>query len=295
MKNVIREITPLQPDQLYFAESLPDDRMDFPVHNHEEYELTLSACGHSYRTIGSTFSDISGLDLVMIGPGVTHSFRKKAGFENERADLTVVQFSHRLQEFKMFNTDVLKPISQMLGRTLTGIVFSPETVRKNADNIRRLPGTGGFDGVMLFLKILYDLATSPNQTYISAAPSIIETGPQYGNERVNRILNYIHAHYAERLSLERVGQLVNLSRTGVSRYFKAKTSHHFTDYVNSYRVHKATEMMLNTDKTVSEIAYTCGFNNLSNFNRIFKSVTKTTPSTYRKRLRVGGDGLPGIG
>jgi len=283
VRNIFTEIIPHTEEKLYYAQRLEDDRMDFPYHHHGDYELTLSHCGPCERVVGGSFQEFDGWDLVLIGPGVPHVFHKKAGYENSRADLAVIQFSRRLEDFKIFSTDVLAPVSVMMKNAVCGIRFSRQTIESLSDDIISLPEAEGIDGVLKFLKILYSLAISKNQQIISVSHSRSISG-NGTSSRIDAILQFVRDNYRRKISLEEIGRLTSLSPAAVCRYFKKMTGKGFCDYVCSFRIDIAAEMMSGTDKTIAEICYSCGFGNLSNFNRVFKRITGMTPRDYRAMI-----------
>ena len=271
---VFKEIINKSDKSLYFAEALPGDEMVFPIHYHDDYELTLSFCKHAKRVIGMVTEEFSGCDLVLIGPGVTHAFRKIDSEDD--ADIYVIQFSRALEDFQIFATDILRPISRMLKSSEgSGIGFTQETAASVCDRIKKLTTDSGIEGVLNFISILYTLATADGVRQLGKPSS------GHGEKRIDTILNYINNYYNRQLTLEELGSLVKLSREAFSRYFKSMTGKNFSSYVASVRIKKAIEALVETDKTIAEIAYTCGFNNLSSFNRTFKGITGTTPTNYR--------------
>lgn len=271
---IFKEIINKSDKSLYFAEALPGDEMVFPLHYHDDYELTLSFCRHAKRVIGTITEEFFGCDLVLIGPGVTHAFRKID--KDETADLYVIQFSRALEDFQIFATDILRPISKMLKNSEgSGLGFTQETATLVRDRIKRLTADSGIEGVLNFISILYTLSTSEGVRQLGKPSS------GHGEKRIDTILNYINNYYSRQMTLEELGSLVNLSREAFCRYFKSMTGKNFSSYVAGVRIKKAAESLVETDKTIAEIAYSCGFNNLSNFHRTFKEMMGTTPTNYR--------------
>ena len=78
-----------------------------------------------------------------------------------------------------------------------------------------------------------------------------------------------------------MAELVGMSDSAFSHFFKSKTNTTFIDYVNSLRIAKACQLLSDTNQTVSEICYSSGFNNMSNFIRMFKKKKQYTPNEYR--------------
>lgn len=99
--------------------------------------------------------------------------------------------------------------------------------------------------------------------------------------RFNPIIQYIDTHYAEELSLEKISELAHMSKFHFCRLFKQMTGHTVTHYINSIRIQNAERLLASSDLSVSEIAYTVGFQDTSYFSRIFKSIKGISPSKKR--------------
>ena len=103
----------------------------------------------------------------------------------------------------------------------------------------------------------------------------------FNSDRIEKIYNFIREHYSKRIMLEEAAGLLNMSVPSFSRFIKQRTGKSFVDFLNEIRLGYATRMLIETNKSVSEICYECGFNNISNFNRTFKKKQNSTPSEFR--------------
>lgn len=101
-------------------------------------------------------------------------------------------------------------------------------------------------------------------------------------DKLEKVFSYINTHYSEKIELHNLAELVYMSPNYFSSFFKQCTGFSPIEYLNKMRVSEAIKLMKNTDKTIAEIALDCGFNNLANFNKIFRHFTDTTPSSLRK-------------
>lgn len=106
-------------------------------------------------------------------------------------------------------------------------------------------------------------------------------------QQISRSMNYICAHVEEPLSLEKIAETAHMSRTYYCTAFKAANGITPWEFVNIKRVDMAKDMLKSSDELVLNIAMRCGFNNSTNFNRIFKKITGVTPKEYRKEFQIG--------
>ena len=284
MKYILKEITPLGKNDLFIANYWPDNQMDFPLHFHEDYELNLTLNVRGKRILGNLVEDFTEKDLVITTPNVLHCYKRDDAFLNTRCEVVVIQFPKELPSWGIFDTDQLRDIRNMLCQPAPGLKFSEETAEAVRERLLRLPTVEGFEGVQLFLDILHELACADRtQVELIGVQSSDSSFPH--SRRINRIVQFVEKNYNRKISLEDVGEQVGMSASSVSRFFKKRTRHNFWDYLNGFRIDRAAQMMIETEHTISEISYACGFNNISNFNRVFRERVGTTPSDYRNKFK----------
>lgn len=284
MKYILKEITPLGKNDLFIANYWPDNQMDFPLHFHEDYELCLTLNVRGKRILGNLVEDFTEKDLVITTPNVLHCYKRDDAFLNVRCEVVVIQFPKELPSWGIFDTDQLRNIRNLLCQPAPGLKFSEETAEAVRERLLRLPRTEGFEAVQLFFGILHELACADRtQVELIGVQGSDSTLPH--SRRINKIVQFVEKNYHHKISLEDVGELVGMSASSVSRFFKQRTRHNFWDYLNGFRIDRAAQMMIETEHTISEISYACGFNNISNFNRVFRERIGTTPSDYRNKFK----------
>lgn len=285
MKYILKEITPLGKNDLFIANYWPDNQMDFPLHFHEDYELCLTLNVRGKRILGNLAEPFTERDLVITNPDILHCYKRDEAYANVRCEVVVVQFPKELPAWGVFDTDQMRHIRTMLYQPSPGLKFSEQTVDRVCDRLLRLPRTEGFEGVLLFLEILDELARA-DRTEVELIGVQSNDPATAHSRRINKIVQFVEKNYTRKISLEDIGELVGMSPSSVSRFFKKRTRHNFWDYLNGFRIDRAAQMMVETERTISEISYACGFNNISNFNRVFRERIGTTPSDYRRTFKA---------
>jgi AraC-like DNA-binding protein/ligand-binding sensor protein len=101
---------------------------------------------------------------------------------------------------------------------------------------------------------------------------------------MTRARRFIEDHQAEPLSLGRIAQVANISRHYFCKMFKKATGMNFIDYLSRVRVEKSKTLLLNPHSRVSEVAFACGFQSMTNFNREFKRIVGRSPTQFREAL-----------
>ena len=100
--------------------------------------------------------------------------------------------------------------------------------------------------------------------------------------RINKICRYIQNNYNSAIQLKQVADLIFLTESNFCKFFKKATGKTFSDYVNEIRINEACRLLIQSEKTINQISFECGFETLSYFNRVFLKKKNSTPSNYRK-------------
>lgn len=277
----MREITPLTPSDCFTIFSRVKQKFDFPLHYHEEYELNLilNAKG-AKRVVGGHIEVIDDMELVLIGPNLYHAWFTHQCQSDEITEITI-QFHKDLFDEKFLRRNQLSFVKSMLERSQRGILFSHDTVTALKDRLLSLDKKNGFDSVLELLSILHDLSASRNMRQLSD-PSFTNDKFNYNSRRIEKVFEYMNDNYNKQVSLAEVSRIANMPEASFSRFIKKRTGKTFIDSLNEIRLGHASRLLIETTNTVAEIAYKCGFNNISNFNRIFKRKKFCIPKEFRE-------------
>lgn len=279
--DIMREITPLTQSDCFTLFSRVKTKFDFPLHYHEEYELNLivNAPG-AKRIVGDHIEAIDDLELVLVGPNLYHAWFTHKCESPEIRELTI-QFHKDLFEDRFLRRNQLSFIKAMFEKAHRGILFSRETIERLKPRILALSQKTGFDSVLELLSILHDLSTSRNMRTLSDAGATNEP-LHFNSRRIEKVFEYMNAHYSRAITLTEVARVANMPEASFSRFIKKRIGNTFIDSLNEIRLGHATRMLIDTTHNVAEVAYKCGFNNISNFNRTFKKKKGCTPKEFRQ-------------
>lgn len=278
---ITREITPLTPPDCFTVFSRQKANFDFPLHYHPEYELNLivNATG-AKRIVGDHIGEISDLELVFVGPNLNHGwFDHKC--ETAAIEEITIQFHEDLFSEQMLSRNQLSFVKAMFQRSRKGILFSRETAMQMTGRLRLLVRKSGFDSVLELMSILHDLSISRGMMTLSNSDQDKEP-VTYNSRRLEKVFVFLNENYHRQITLPEVALLINMPEISFSRFIKKRTGKTFTDSLNDIRLGHAARMLINTTNTIAEIAYNCGFNNMSNFNRAFKRKKNVTPKDFRE-------------
>jgi len=282
----MREITPLTQNDCFTIFTRVKKEFSFPLHYHEEFELNFirNAKG-AKRIVGDNIEVIDELELVLIGPNLYHSWFTHQCREEEIQEITI-QWHKDLFDDKFLGRNQLKFIRSMFERASRGISFSRETIQALAPRLLSLDEKSGFDSVMELMSVLHDLSISRNTRTLSNSGFTNEQF-SYNSRRIEKAFLYMNNNYDKGVTLSEVARLVNMTEVSFSRFIKKRTGNTFIDSLNEIRLGHASKKLIDTTHSIAEISYHCGFNNISNFNRIFKKKKGCTPKEFRESFTTG--------
>lgn len=282
MKDFQKEITPIAEDDLFIVLNHPNAKFDYPVHYHPDYEINLVLNATGTRIVGDTEESFGKVDLVMTGPNLPHAWKSDC---KEGHHVITIQFSEKILEFPILQKRLFCTIKELLMDSRRGLMFSDVDNSTIVDKIIRLTRLQGFQTALEFFSILYDLSISNRQVLVSNQYDRHSIVSSAKSRRIMKVCQYIDDNYEDPIKLSDVASLVGMSESAFSHFFKKKTGCSFIDYLNNIRISKAALMLSDTTNSINEICYSCGFNNSSNFIRIFKKIKGMTPSEYRTYIQ----------
>ena len=287
-EKLLREITPLTQGDCFTLFSRVKESFDFPLHCHEEFELNfIQNAKGAKRVIGDHMEEIGEWELVLAGPNLQHGWFTHKCNSREIREITI-QFHRDLFDDGFLQRNQMSFIRTMFERSLRGILFSKETVQILAPRLQSLTQKHGFDSVLELMSILHDLSISRNIRTLSDIAFRPNESLSYNSRRIERVMTYLKHNFEKEVGLGEAAKLATMTEVSFSRFFKARTGKTFVDTLNEIRLGHASRMLIDTTQSIGEIAYRCGFNNLSNFNRLFKKKKDCTPKEFREEYNASG-------
>ena len=282
MAKVFTEITRLSDKDCFYIVERHKTEFTYPLHQHKEYELNFIEHGKGVRRIvGDNVEEIGDYELVLLGgEGLEHVWEQGSCKSRDIREITI-QFSEDIFGDGLLSKNQFASIKQMLYRARHGLSFSLNSIMKvysTLDNISKEPER--FVQFLKTLYVLYELSIADDaKSLASGAFSHADKEAESG--RIQKVKQYVSEHFSESLMLSDLAELVGMSSVSFSRFFHQRTGRTLSEYIVDIRLGHAARMLVDTSMNISEICYACGFNNLSNFNRIFKARRNCTPRDFR--------------
>jgi len=257
-------------------------RFQCPFHYHPELELTLIVHSSGQRYVGDHIGRFAAGDLVLMGSDLPHMYINDAKFPGP-AHSIVLQFLPDCLGPDFFQRGEMKAIRHLLERSRVGLIFHGRTRDKIAPLLEELTGLDGFKRLASFLGILEILARS-RECRTLASPAYSPSLALYQGERINRVCELISRKFRDGITQSEAARTARMSVPSFSRFFRRAANKTFRAFLNEVRIGHASQMLLETDRTVAEVCYDSGFGNLSTFNRQFLKLRKTSPRDYRRKV-----------
>jgi len=280
-ENIHREITPLKRNDCFLVFDRHRKSFNYPIHFHPEFELNyISNANGARRLVGDHMALIEDKELVLTGPNLYHGWQNFENSKKSEFHEITIQFPNDVFEAGLLDRNLLKPIKALFQNANRGILFSKETTEQVENQILNLSKTNGFDSFLQFQSLLYDLAISRDQTFLTNM-SFQHQNDFYNSERIEKVYHFLQENYQRKIKIEEVAALLNMSVISLSRLIKQRTGKSFIEFLIEVRLGSATRQLVETSESITQICFDCGFNNISNFNRIFKKYQNCTPSEFR--------------
>jgi AraC-like DNA-binding protein len=284
MKELLEQIK-LNPEESFFIGIFQDHIDQSTWHYHQEFELSFITEGSGKRIVGDSVENFHPGDLIFIGPRIPHVWLSGSSSLKQRSGRTLESV------YLLFNQSILpegltvlpefKYVNRAIQYSERGLRITGETLNHVSRIMLQLPYLSNMKRLMYFYEIMDMIGRSDSFFYLASA-DYVKTKFHPANNRVKSIHEYMMKNYHEEMTLQQIADLVHMAPASVSRFFKTATGLTLFEYLNKIKIDLARQLLLNTDLSVVDISYDCGFNNLSHFNKQFKKFNQVSPRQFRK-------------
>ncbi len=284
MKPILEHL-PLGAEESFVAKYFDYNYYPTPWHFHPEYELVLVTESTGKRFIGDKMTDFKPGDLALIGPLLPHLYRNDPEYyetESElRARSIVIHFLESTFGENFLSIPEAKKLQTLFSRSAKGLGITGKTNKIVSAKLFELLELTGFSRWLKLLEILNIIADSSEYHFISG--HAVNGKSESESARLDKVMKFVINNFHEEIYIADAADLINMTESSFSRYFRQRTRKTFTALVTEIRLNHACKLLVENTMNISEICFKCGFNNLSNFNRQFSKVYGINPLTYRKQ------------
>ncbi len=249
------------------------------LHQHQEIQISLIKKGEGSFIIGDCVGEFHEGQIFVIGENLPHVFHNDP--TEGSVHMISLFFMKSTYGDQFFNLPEFKGINHIFQAASLGYKLKGEQ-NNLIGSIETLPAKSKLHRFISFLEIL-DAISKEQLITLSSAIHNKSYGEEEG-KRMRDIFEYTLNHFDRNISLDQVSGIANMTPNAFCRYFKQRTNKTYINFLLDIRVGNACKLLTKkTDLSIAEISYTSGFNNLTNFNRKFKSIKGMTPSEFRKK------------
>lgn len=287
LPELFKEVSPLSDNDCFIVIERVKSTFNFPIHIHPEYELNfIEHAKDAQRIVGDSVETIGEEELVLItNQHLEHAWVNHACTSPNIHELTI-QFHDSVLPKELLEKNPFQSIKTLFNRAQNGLAFGKKTIEKVRPLLCTInQDTDRFYSIIKLLTILHELSLAEDAKVLASHSFVERTAPVEEDPRINKIVGFLRENYDKQVRLADAAQLINMSEASFCRFIKQRTSKSFVDFFTDIRLGVAIRLLIDSDEPIAEIGYTCGFNNLSNFNRIFKKKKEMTPSEFRESYR----------
>lgn len=251
------------------------------LHQHEEIQICTILRGEGTLVVGDSIITYKKGDVIVIGSFIPHVFKSDVGATTV-SKMRSLFFTKESFGLNFFDLEAFQELQSFFEKSSYGfkLLASKKSVSGLFSKIHKARKLQRF---ILFLELLKILSSAEFQRLTSFVHDK-KYSPIEG-KRMTDVLEYTFENYNNEVSLEAVAQVAAMTKNSFCKYFKKVTNKTYFEFLKEIRVEHACKLIRkHKDLRVVEVAYLCGFKNISNFNKQFKTVTTLSPSDFKKLI-----------
>lgn len=282
MNKVITEESHTSEKDCFYMVGREKEAFTYPLHKHEAMELNfVENCDGARRIVGDSIEVLGKYDMVLVGSNLEHAWDQYDCQSKSIHEITI-QFPPDLFNEQFLQRNQLSSIRALFQNAKRGIAFELNTIMELYEKIKAITQSQpGFYRMLKLMEILYELSMQENYTLLASRSfSNVKNTPE--SIRVRKVEEHIDQNFKQEIRLKTLSDIAGMTPAAFSRYFRMKTGKTVSDYIIDIRLGHAARQLIDTTNSVADICYDCGFNNISNFNRIFKKKKGCSPTAFRE-------------
>lgn len=264
----------------FFISQHINPRLEASMHRHEAWELYYVTHGKGIRMTGDTMMPFAEGDVVLIPPSMPHFWEYNDDSANADGEITylMVAFSQELIDrcITFFPEIRNKLYSHVLPSE--ALKYGNESSSEIRHILLRMKGFDDIGQLSEMIRLLPLIFTASDHVLIGRTIKI-----ERDLRRMQQISEYVMAHYVHHIALDDVASHIGMNRSSFCTFFKRNKGITFSQFVTSYRLTTACELLRTTREPISDICFAVGFNDFPHFERIFKTTYGMSPTKYRNR------------
>jgi AraC-like DNA-binding protein len=254
------------------------------LHRHEEIQLTWIQQGAGTLVAENNMHTFRSNEIYWMGANLPHIFKSDPSYFTPKSRKKIqtlnIFFNPRRNLDPFFDLPEVKNVKNFLQARQSGFKVPPQHFAEVSGKMLMIQNSAGVDQLIYFIDLLKTLSGFHELVPLSSCSQPASYSEHEGI-RIGTIYNFIMQQYDKPITLEDAAKQAHMTPQAFCRYFKKHTMHTFISFLNEVRINEACKKLTGGNyDSIATVAYNCGFNSITNFNRVFKSVTRKSPSHY---------------
>jgi len=253
-------------------------------HYHEQIEIVGIISNSGTRFVGDNIEKYESGDIVIIGENLPHMWQNDTTTSETElnSEVVAIHLGNVFTHTALLELPEYANAKKLIQLSKQGIVFHNAT--DSLTKIGKLHTMDSFNQLMTVMDIMHDLGNNPDYELLTSKGFVEKVNDQ--NEgRLQHVHDYVMNNFKHQISLVQASDVANMNSSSFSRYFKQKYGKNFSQYVNEIRIGYACKLLLKDQYSITEVCFESGFNNISNFNKQFKTIHSISPKEYKRKFK----------
>lgn len=260
-----------------YGMTVPDNSISIKHWHRQTEAIYADNCKLDVYAGGNVYNLVSG-EMLFISGGVVHFYMKKQGTGNP----VVLKFSNNYIVHSCFSGGNREKILKLYGKIF--VVKVTDSIKKILLQIQNAD-LGEYNECYVAAKLLeltVYLLCNPGLLYNETKANIVENA-----KNLKDALDFMNENIGKKVTLEMLSNHLGFSTSYCSKYIKKKTGMTFIECMNSLRIGLAESLLIDSDYSITEIAFISGFASVQRFNKVFRHIKNMNPTQYRRYLKQG--------
>lgn len=254
-------------------------------HYHPEVEIVYFKKGSGTQFIGDSISQFTAGDVVLVGANLPHYWKFDDCYfgkqPEESVEISVVHFTETFWGNQFLDLPENKPVRKTLEKAKQGIQVTGQHREPIGQLIEKIIHAEGTRKILLLMEVLLAIGECPYTRQL-ASFSFQHNFQESEKDRINAIYNYSIANFRQKIKLEEIAAIANISPNSFCKFFKSRNRKTYSRFINEIRIGHACKLLIENKLNVKEICYESGFYNFASFHKYFKEITGKSPLGFQK-------------
>jgi AraC-like DNA-binding protein len=276
MKPFVQRL-PLAENTSFVAKTFRTPHYEVGWHKHVEYELILFTEGSGISFIGNHVGDFNTGDIYFLGSQLPHTFPKSGDQINSAV---VVQFKEDFCGEAFLQIPEMSRLRRLFDLSAQGLKITGATKQRLTPRMIEMESQQGLPRLLTLLDCLHMIMETQEFTAVSTTD--LDRVRHNDQATIDTIFRHTIASFREKITLQEVAAMACMSIPAFCSYFKRSTKKTYIEFLNEVRIGYACSLLMEGQRTVADVCYECGYNNMGHFHKQFLKIKGVTPLQFGK-------------